>query len=157
MSDKIQQQKLANTFRKKMVGTKYKHFKGTIYQVDAIAVHSETDELRVIYHDIQHPDLIWDRNLEMFLSPVDKEKYPDVTQKLRFEPIKEDKILSQDIALAIKSSDGCYYTGFNGWNKQIRHAKLYHSTKYTDEICNDKRFADEQPYVVKVNINELTT
>lgn len=83
------QQQKADEYRAKMCGKKYRHFKGAMYQVDLIAIHSETSELRVIYHSCDNPGLIWDRNLEMFLSPVDKVKYPDVKQELRFEPVCE--------------------------------------------------------------------
>ncbi len=66
------------------IGTKYKHFKGNIVQVIAIAKHSETLELLVIYKHINTGE-IWARPIDMFNSLVDKEKYPDVKQKYRFE------------------------------------------------------------------------
>lgn len=72
---------------KHMIGKRYRHFKGNVYVVSNIAVHSETSELRVIYYSEDNPECVWDRGLEMFLSPVDKEKYPNVEQVLRFEPI----------------------------------------------------------------------
>ncbi|MCQ2527368.1 MAG: DUF1653 domain-containing protein, partial [Lachnospiraceae bacterium] len=84
------QQNLAIEYRREMVGKTYRHFKGTLYLVENIAVHSETGELRVIYHNIYDDLLVWDRALDMFLSPVDKEKYPDCTQELRFEQVKQD-------------------------------------------------------------------
>jgi len=64
------------------VGKKYKHFKGNVYQVIAIAKHTETDELLVIY---SCGDDIWARPYDMFVSKVDKEKYPDTEQTYRFE------------------------------------------------------------------------
>lgn len=84
---RLSQQEKAREFKKKMSGKTYRHFKGNKYIVDTIAVHSETSELRVIYHSETDESLVWDRSLDMFLSPVDKEKYPEVQQKLRFEPI----------------------------------------------------------------------
>lgn len=71
-----------------MVGNVYRHFKGGLYFVQGIAVHSETAELLVIYTSADDPGKVWARPLEMFLSPVDKEKYPRARQKRRFEKVK---------------------------------------------------------------------
>lgn len=67
-----------------VVGAKYRHFKGTIYKVIALARHTETDEELVIYND---DFKVWARPIDMFCSLVDKEKYKDVLQTYRFERI----------------------------------------------------------------------
>lgn len=74
---------------KEMIGSRYRHFKGGIYLVTDIAVHSESATLMVIYKSFDNPDLTWARPLHMFLSEVDKNKYPDVKQKYRFEKLVE--------------------------------------------------------------------
>ena len=45
-------------------------------------------ELLVIYTSKDDTKKMWARPLEMFLSPVDKEKYPREKQKKRFEKVK---------------------------------------------------------------------
>ena len=70
-------------------GQIYRHFKGTIHKVICIAKHSETKEDLVIYTH-EEDNEIWARPLNMFLSEVDHEKYPDVKQKYRFEEITEE-------------------------------------------------------------------
>ena len=54
-----------------------------------IAINKETNELFVIYSDIREMQRMYARPLEMFMSEVDHEKYPDAKQKYRFENMME--------------------------------------------------------------------
>ena len=91
MNDRLRSQEMAKRY-KNMIGNRYRHFKGNIYTVTDISVHSETSEVMVIYKNEDSPELVWARPFKMFISHVDKEKYPDVKQEMRFELIKEKEI-----------------------------------------------------------------
>ncbi len=63
----------------------YRHFKGDCYLVEDVARHSETGEEYVVYRKLYGDGSLWVRPKAMFLSPVDREKYPEATQRWRFE------------------------------------------------------------------------
>lgn len=63
----------------------YRHFKGDYYIVEDVARHSETGEEYVVYRKLYGDGSLWIRPRKMFLSPVDRQKYPDAGQRWRFE------------------------------------------------------------------------
>ncbi len=76
------------------VGKKYRHFKGKTYKVLLVALDSESDKTLpprkiVIYEALYGDNLVWARDYDMFLSEVDHKKYPEITQKYRFEEIDD--------------------------------------------------------------------
>lgn len=77
--------KMSDCMREVKAGQIYRHFKGTEYLVICIAKDFETLESLVVYRNLYKPDTFWVRPLKMFLSEVDHEKYPEETQKYRFE------------------------------------------------------------------------
>lgn len=77
------------------IGHIYKHFKNKYYLVLDIVNDCESNndavyKKIVIYKALYGEHLTWARPYEMFASKVDHEKYPDVTQKYRFEEINVD-------------------------------------------------------------------
>ena len=65
-----------------------------------------------------------------------------------------------DKGIVLKNSDGIYYCGLRTYDKQLRKAKIYHSTKYADaaieDIKNDPKQWIKKDFIkVNVEIKEI--
>ena len=56
-----------------------------LYEIVDLAHHSESGEALMAYRALYYPYKVFVRPLSMFLSTVDREKYPEAKQKYRFE------------------------------------------------------------------------
>ena len=65
-------------------GEIWQHFKNKQYRIVTLAIHSETDELQVVYKALYGEGKTYVRPLAMFMNEVDSVKYPNVQQKYRF-------------------------------------------------------------------------
>lgn len=83
-------------------GKLVKHFKGKLYLVIDVARHSETMEELVVYKALYGGYGMFIRPLDMFLSEVDKEKYPNCKQKYRFQEVNEDDLKNIQKTLILK-------------------------------------------------------
>ena len=75
--------------RKLKIHGVYRHFKGGMYIVEDVAFDSETEAQLVLYRALYGEGRLWARPLEMCLSEVDVNKYPDASQKYRFELVEK--------------------------------------------------------------------
>lgn len=129
-------------------GERYRHFKNKEYQILAVATHSENGEKMVVYQALYGDYGVWVRPLSMFMEEVDREKYPDVQQKYRFE--------------RIFAFEG--YSEKHSYDKEVLIENKKNSEEFRSEICQKKNsklhplveeFLDQETTEGKLEILQL--
>ena len=120
--------------QKLQIGRVYRHFKGDYYLVEGLAHDSESGVPCVIYRKLYGDGGLWVRPLEMFLSRVDREKYPEVRQEYRFQlqEIAKGRLAVatySSYAAMIKKPVGPYFRQRNLTLRELgaRHLQMFYS------------------------------
>lgn len=160
--------------RQLVIGGFYRYFKNKLYQVKAIAYHSETKEKMVVYQALYGDYSLYVRPYDMFMSEVDKKKYPDIYQRYRFEQVYPDgsdmphvKAQERDdcniaITQSVKENNEDINSIYDNGNKaqnvmeqdnSIEHDNIHKNNDIQDEQVNPllMEFLDAEDYQQKLN------
>ncbi len=110
-------------------GQVYRHFKGGIYKVLTLAKHTETGEDMVIYQDVYGSHETYARPREMFESPVDRAKYPDAEQDMRFKLMTDEEPESSGLKPLVEA-----FLDADTMNERIEILKRLQDTVDDDDI-----------------------
>lgn len=140
-------------------GEFYRHFTNKLYQIKAVAYHSETKEKMVVYQAMYGNFEIYVRPYDMFMSEVDHIKYPEVLQKYRFERVdlsKEPRHTEETCKTAEPHAfEGIREKKIQGPDMDAEYTEReQHKEDATKEQIDPRleRFLDAETYQDKLNV-----
>lgn len=81
--------------RKPQMNEIYRHFKGNLYRIVTLAIDAKTQEELVVYQALYGDYPVYVRSLAEFTQELDKKRYPEASQKYRFE--LADQLVNLDV------------------------------------------------------------
>lgn len=90
MQERIKSGDIVKHFKRSQAIKNIDNLDDMVYLYEVISTnvnHTETGERLVVYRALYGDKKLYARPYDMFMSEVDRIKYPDVTQKYRFETI----------------------------------------------------------------------
>ena len=120
-------------------GDIFRHFKDKLYQIVTIAYHSETGERYVVYQALYGDFKTYIRPYNMFMSEVDRDKYPDVTEQYRFTKVD---VTQNDSDTEERITDAASDEGVNPY--LLKFLELDTSAEKAEFISKNRRFIDER-------------
>lgn len=132
----------------------YRHFKGSLYQVEAIAKHTETGDPLVVYRSLYEPNEVYARPLSMFMEKVDRVKYPDAAQEYRFEKVTGEKNTGEAGKVPAASGAGEAGKTTGASDAGTERSASAESEAGTAEFANPRllAFLDADTYAEKLNL-----
>ncbi len=82
-------------------GDLYRHFKGKLYQITAVAFDAENGNKKVVYQALYGDYRTYVRDFDAFVGEVDHIKYPEVHAVYRFESVKEENTDTDELYDAV--------------------------------------------------------